>query len=154
MEVNVEVAFQGVDACDDCRPIIDDLLNRVCKGDFMGFRLAINEAIVNVFTHGKEKYDTKGTVSIRYKKRYLCISVWGESNGFDVAAHLERLKEMEDDWQERLKSEVHGRGIWMMLLGCDRVIFNKDGTKVSLLVKVDNFQRRAGLLNKVRIATC
>lgn len=151
INISMKFGFNGIDVSDRCHPHLEGFLAEVFQGEFMEFRLALGEALVNALQHGKKGMDeTEVILSVRYKNKILFVDVWSNSDGFDVKKHFSELKSMEKDWQDRLKHESHGRGIWMMLMGCDRVIYLDGGRRVILAVNVEKMRCKQGLLQKVR----
>lgn len=148
----MNVVFNGVDGFEKYRPNVEIILCSVDKSSLIKFRLAINEAICNALRYGKEGIEnTQVHLNIRYSGNFIVAKISSQSNGFDVQKHLNKLSGVDQqDWWDYLKAENRGRGLWIMLSGSQKVIYNASGSQVILAMKMnrqDHNQRK--LLSKV-----
>lgn len=95
--------------------------------------IAVNEAINN-------GYNSSGRIGLKLKcmGRKLIIRVKDDGPGFntkEVNVHLEK-NIYEEKFEEMLESEG-GRGILLMKIFCDKVIYNSKGNEVLLMKNIE-----------------
>jgi anti-sigma regulatory factor (Ser/Thr protein kinase) len=154
----MNLTFFGVDGFEKYRPMVHSLLNNVSDKNLVQFTLAINEAICNALRYGDGGVDiSKVKVRLRCNSRFVIVKVSSSSPGFDIHTYIKSLdKSLEDDspdWWEALKNKSHGRGIWIMLTGSEKVIFNNNGNDVILVSKIKDSAalENRELLSKITI---
>jgi len=113
-------------------PLVDWLMQRIersrcAAGNEPAVELALREALNNAVLHGN-RMDAHKLVEVR------CCCEWGrgvwlivkdQGNGFDPSAVPDALA------PDRLEAE-HGRGICLMRLSMDQVLFERGGTEVRM----------------------
>lgn len=139
---HLQYKFKGVEGYETIRPEIKKKVSNI-TGDFgiMGFYIAINEAVSNALLYSKVGFlDVLIFIDLIVKNSHLMVRVYSESNGFNVAKYIEKMKVLASqeeyaDWSQLVKHSVSGRGIWLMLTGCEKVVYNEKGDCVVLIVK-------------------
>lgn len=109
------------------RAVMEALERRGCGEDVLfAVRLALEEAIVNAIRHGnKSDPNKKIHVSYLIEDARIVISVEDEGPGFD-------LDSVPDPTAEENLEADHGRGILLMRVYMDEVVYNDRGNKVIL----------------------
>jgi serine/threonine-protein kinase RsbW len=89
-------------------------------------RLALEEAVVNAIRHGN-KLDPEKKIFVSYlvEDARITISVEDEGPGFD-------LDSVPDPTAEENLEADHGRGILLMRVYMDEVVYNEKGNRVTL----------------------
>lgn len=151
MKLCMDVTFFGADGFEKYRPNVEIILSSLERTNLIKFRLAINEAICNALRYGSGGvHDAKVRVIIRYNGNYVLAKIISTSNGFDVSHYVEGLQHIDcHDWWTALKGKNRGRGIWIMLSGSEKVIFNAAGNEVILATKLHKDSAQGNLLSKV-----
>ncbi|EGW39410.1 sensory box protein [Desulfosporosinus sp. OT] len=112
--------------------IISEFLERNAPSNVSMLEVAINEAMNNGFYAG-------GRVQVKARRigDKLIIRVMDDGPGFDTKKVGARLKEdmCEEEFDELLEAES-GRGVLLMKLFCDKVIYNAKGNEVLLIKKL------------------
>lgn len=152
--LRMNLTFHGVDGFEEYRPIVHSLVGKV--GDQMNqFIYAINEAICNALCYGDGGFEvSKVKVRIRCNSKFIIAKVSSSSPGFDVHTYINNLGNDYPDWCKALRKKNRGRGIWIMLTGSEKVIFNSNGNDVILVSRIsaecpDSEERE--LLSKIAI---
>ena len=153
MRLCMNVLFNGVDGFEKYRPNVEIILCSVDKSSLINFRLAINEAICNALRYGSGGIEqAQVRLSIRYSGNFILAKISSENNGFNVREHVEKLSEADQqDWWDYLKSKNRGRGLWIMLSGSQKVIYNASGNQVILATKINHQEPEKKLLSKVHV---
>jgi len=109
------------------RAVMEALERRGCNEEVLfAVRLALEEAIVNAIRHGnKSDPNKKIYVSYLIEDARITISVEDEGPGFD-------LDSVPDPTAEENLEADHGRGILLMRVYMDEVVYNEKGNKVTL----------------------
>jgi anti-sigma regulatory factor (Ser/Thr protein kinase) len=142
MRGNLEVSFIGADGYDEICDFVDVVVTFFTKDEkYKDFFTAINEAVSNALSYGKEGPEkTKVLLQFRTTGKWLAVKVVSDSKPFDVERYrrkmIESSKTMEGHWAEHLKGAEHGRGIWLMLTGAKKVIYNASGNLVILITRI------------------
>ncbi|NSW89998.1 MAG: ATP-binding protein [Firmicutes bacterium] len=115
---------------DNCGAIHDDILFEL--------RVILNELLLNAVIHGnKENKDklVRITVGIT-KNKCILMMVTDDGEGYDYNFYLEKCEESQDTfcWSN---IEERGRGIKIIKKLCDKVEFNKEGNKISILKSLE-----------------
>lgn len=153
MRMCMNVSFNGVDGFEKYRPHIEIILCSLDKSSLINFRLAINEAICNSLRYGNGGIDqAKVRLSIRYSDRFILAKIITDNSGFNVHEYVERLSGVEQqNWWDYLKTQNRGRGLWLMLSGSQKVIYNASGNEVILAMKFNKKYSEENLLSKVYV---
>jgi len=109
------------------RAVVTALESRGCgEDDIFSVRLALEEAIVNAIRHGN-KSDPNKNIHVDYSvdQSRLVLSIEDEGAGFD-------LESVPDPTAEENLEADHGRGILLMRVYMDQVVYNDKGNKVTL----------------------
>jgi len=139
---NWEVSFKGEDGFRFNRLSIRSLIESLTQDtEEMNLYFGINEAVCNALLYGKAGPNrTEVKISIWVDKGYMAVRIFSESKGFNVRSYREKMldmaKEMDGDWAVALRESIRGRGLWMMLTGADKVIYNEFGNEVMLVTKI------------------
>ena len=141
MFLEMTVNFVGTKGYSEHRGFLKYLVQSLTKDKDMNFYLGINEAVVNALMYGTlGPSKTRVCMRIRITPGYLAVGVTSKSPGFDVLKKREQLgriaAQRTADWAELMEEEIHGRGIWMMLAGCSKVIYSHLGDCVVLITKI------------------
>ena len=109
------------------RAVMEALERRGCGEEVLfAVRLALEEAVVNAIRHGnKLDPDKKILVSYLVEDARVTISVEDEGPGFD-------LDSVPDPTAEENLEADHGRGILLMRVYMDQVVYNEKGNRVTL----------------------
>lgn len=157
MKIGMDYTFYGVDGFECFQPIIEKILSSISQASLVKFTWAVNEAICNALRYGKDGIDeSKVNFTVRYNGRFLIAKVISNSGGFDVSGYLRDLSSQKGLWWECLKNKNRGRGLWIMLNGTKRVIFNDTGDTVYLVFNTQeqNFlanEENEYLLSKIKV---
>ena len=109
------------------RAVMEALERRGCGEDVLfAVRLALEEAVVNAIRHGN-KSDPNKRICVSYlvEDARIVISVEDEGSGFD-------LDSVPDPTAEENLEADHGRGILLMRVYMDEVVYNERGNRVTL----------------------
>ena len=120
------------------RAVMEALERRGCgEDDIFSVRLALEEAVVNAIRHGN-KADPNRKIYANYslEQARLVVNVEDEGAGFD-------LDSVPDPTAEENLEADHGRGILLMRVYMDEVIYNEKGNRVTL-VKLLNTGDQSG----------
>lgn len=135
--------FVGDDGYDDVRGDVKAIVNRITKDyENMSFYIAINEAVSNALLYSKSGFMTAVVViDVRKDGKFLAVQVGSDSSGFNVGRYIDSMKELVKDdsyadWSEFLRDSPRGRGIWLMLTACDKVVYASKGDRVILISKL------------------
>jgi PAS domain S-box-containing protein len=113
--------------------MISEFLEQNAPNHTLLLEVAVNEAMNNGF-------DSGGRIRVKTRRMggNLIIRVKDDGPGFDTNRLNCRFKEelYENDFEELLESEG-GRGIFLMRLFCDKVIYNAKGNEVLLMKKIN-----------------
>ncbi|RGW51130.1 hypothetical protein [Megamonas funiformis] len=123
------------------------------------FMVAITEAICNACRYNKKSYDrAKIDITIKYINKSLIVSIKADiykTKAKMIKDNLFKLtKNNNACWHEIIQDKFSGRGIWLMLQSCDRVILEPDMQTVHLVVYLPYKIRKLSnkkLLNKLDI---
>jgi PAS domain S-box-containing protein len=111
---------------------IAEFLEKRASIHALTLEVAINEAINN-------GYYASGRVIVKLRRvgRILIIRVKDNGPGFDVKAYYNYLmKDGDPDVLNEMLEAERGRGIELMKMFCDKVIFNSQGNEVLLVKKI------------------
>ena len=110
------------------KAIMEVLERRSCGEDVLfAVRLALEEAVVNAIRHGnKSDPDKKIHISYLVENARLVINVEDEGEGFD-------LDSVPDPTAEENLEADHGRGILLMRVYMDEVVYSERGNRVTLI---------------------
>lgn len=113
--------------------IVSEFLEQNAPGHTMMMEVAANEAMNNGFNSGGRIW-----VKIKRRGRNLVIRVKDNGPGFNTQRINCQLKEniYEKEFDELLDSEG-GRGILLMRLFCDKVVYNAKGNEVLLMKNIN-----------------
>jgi serine/threonine-protein kinase RsbW len=109
------------------RAVMEALERRGCGEEVLfAVRLALEEAVVNAIRHGN-KLDPEKKIFVSYlvEDARLTVSIEDEGPGFD-------LDSVPDPTAEENLEADHGRGILLMRVYMDEVVYNEKGNKVTL----------------------
>jgi serine/threonine-protein kinase RsbW len=109
------------------RAVMEALERRGCSEEVLfAVRLALEEAVVNAIRHGN-KLDPQKKILVSYlvEDARVTISVQDEGPGFD-------LDSVPDPTAEENLEADHGRGILLMRVYMDEVVYNEKGNRVTL----------------------
>jgi serine/threonine-protein kinase RsbW len=109
------------------RAVMEALERRRCPEEVLfAVRLALEEAVVNAIRHGN-KLDPEKKIFVSYlvEDARITVSVEDEGPGFD-------LDSVPDPTAEENLEADHGRGILLMRVYMDEVVYNERGNKVTL----------------------
>ena len=105
-------------------------------GEEQAVQLALQEALSNAVVHGN-RLDARKLVHVRCRCKVgngVCLTVSDQGEGFDVHAIPDPLA------VENLAAE-HGRGIHIMKVAMDKVLFKQRGTEVHMCKKPEGNPR-------------
>ena len=111
--------------------IVDELnqvagLDEEKKG---GLLLCVSEGVTNAMLHGNKMDDSKVVIlHAEAVEGKVKVSIQDQGKGFDPDAVPDPL-----DTDNLLKTS--GRGVFLMKTYCDEVVYDKGGTRVTLVVK-------------------
>lgn len=123
------------------------------------FMVAITEAICNACRYNQKSYDrAKIDITIKYVNKALIVSIQAQTyktKAKEIKHTLSKLiKHNNFYWHKIIQDKPSGRGMWLMLQACDRVILEPDMQKVHLVVylpyKIKKLSNKE-LLNKLDI---
>lgn len=121
---SINIQFQGVDGFEYYRSIIGELMDGNVR-----FQMGLAEAICNAIQYGRGGPDqARVCITLRKTGKRLMAKVVSDSAGFDVQEKIRELQPLE-----ALRHKNCGRGIGMMFLSADRVLFNAIGNEVILV---------------------
>lgn len=124
------------------RPILDLLLANIPTEWRPEIRLGLQEALVNAAKHGN-KLDPNKTVIVQFSitPTEYCWIIADEGSGFtpECCCHQTALEHLPPEEAE------HGRGLCILYEVFDRVVWNREGTKVQLSKQVKNNKHRQPL---------
>jgi anti-sigma regulatory factor (Ser/Thr protein kinase) len=113
---------------------ISEFLERNSFANAPVLEVAINEAMNNGFC-------SSGRIILKLKRvgDKLIIRVKDDGQGFNTKlANIQLEKDMyEEEFEKLLEAEV-GRGILLMKLFCDKVVYNDKGNEVLLMKQINN----------------
>jgi serine/threonine-protein kinase RsbW len=94
-----------------------------------GLMLCVSEAVTNGMLHGN-KMDESKTVHLtaKAKKGEVIVTVQDEGKGFDPDA-------VPDPLDEANLLKPSGRGVFLMKTYCDEVNYDRNGTRVTLIMR-------------------
>lgn len=108
---------------------VSDFLAEVAPSCAALLEVAINEALNNSLAAGSEAY-----VKIKRRGNRLIVRVKDNGPGFNIATvKNKKSSKYYDDVFDQLGLQDHGRGILMMQMLCDRLIYNAKGNEVLLM---------------------
>lgn len=141
MFLEMTVSFIGTKGYSEHRGLLKFLVQSLTKDKDMNFYLGINEAVVNALMYGTlGPSKTRVYMRFRITPRYLAVGITSKSPGFDVRQKKEQLEKIAAQrtaaWAELMEEEIHGRGIWMMLAGCSKVVYSHLGDCVVLITNI------------------
>jgi anti-sigma regulatory factor (Ser/Thr protein kinase) len=153
MKIGMNFVFFGVDGFEKYRPAVEIILSSMSKTSLIAFTLGINEAICNALRYGNEGLDmSQVKLQVRYNGTCLIAQICSSNAGFDVKSYLAGLNDSTAEWWKDLRKRKRGRGLWLMLSGSQRVIFNASGNKVILVLNTSCKETdEANLLSKVTV---
>jgi anti-sigma regulatory factor (Ser/Thr protein kinase) len=153
MKIGMNFEFLGVDGFEKYRPMVEIILSSISKTSLITFTLGVNEAICNALRYGSEGFDmSQVKLHVRYNGTFLIAQVCSSNAGFDVRSYLASLHDSTAEWWKDLRKRKRGRGLWLMLSGSQRVIFNASGNKVILVLNTSNQKMdEVNLLSRVTV---
>lgn len=93
-----------------------------------GLLLCVSEGVTNAMLHGNKMDESKVvTLHAKAEKNKVSISIQDQGKGFNPNATPDPL-----DTDNLLKTS--GRGVFLMKTYCDELIYDKGGTRVTLVV--------------------
>lgn len=131
--LNIEIASKL-----DRIPEVESLIDRV--SDEMGLNedhygnilIAVTEAVNNAIIHGNKYSDTKKVrVEVRKESSALIFTIMDEGTGFD-------FNNLPDPTAPENIEKPDGRGIFLMKNLSDGVLFDANGSKVSITFATAN----------------
>ncbi|MGL5515068.1 MAG: ATP-binding protein [Sporomusa sp.] len=139
MKLRISVTFRGIDGFEKYRPNVEIILCNLEQSGLSKFRLAINEAICNALRYGNGGIDDSIVrLNIRYHEQFIVAKISSDSPGFAVREYIEKLSIIDpQEWWEHLKTKNRGRGLWLMVTGSQKVIFNAAGNQVILAMRIN-----------------
>lgn len=155
MKVCLNITFVGVDGFERYRPLMESVISTVSRASLLKFTFAINEAVCNALRYGHGGLDeAKVQLKIKFNDRFIVAKIGSDSEGFDVEDYVNQLNQ-SDNWWEALKKEKRGRGLWIMLTGSKKVIYNSNGCEVMLVEKLTTpvNGQEGNLLNKLFVSS-
>lgn len=139
MQVDMKFAFLGIDGFENYRPVMEIVLSGLSginKTSLIAFTLAINEAVCNALRYGRNGLEAAQVkLNVFYDGKFLTAQVVSDNDGFDVKGYLNSLS-INDDWWKSLRRKSRGRGLWLMMCGSQKVIFNECGNVVTLILDI------------------
>lgn len=151
MKIGMDYTFYGVDGFEGFRPMIEVIFSSISRTSLIAFTLAVNEAVCNALRYGKDGIDlSKVILNVRYNGKHIIAKITSDSAGFDVANYIRGLECQSGLWWECLRKKNRGRGLWIMLTGSKRVIYNATGDTVFLIF---NTQEKTSTLSQDRNET-
>ena len=138
--------FEGIDSFYDNRDKVVDAICSIVPNANDKFIDAFDEAVCNVFKYALvDSHEMVVNIEFHVDEVSAFIIVGGATrkfNIFDYRNYLytssESYRKNGKTWQELTENNLHGRGIWMMLYGCDFVIFDADNMTVMLHISRSN----------------
>lgn len=123
------------------------------------FMVAITETICNACRYNKKSYDrAKIDITIKYINKSLIVSIKADTYKTKAKMIKDNLFKLTKNnnacLHEIIQDKSSGRGIWLMLQSCDRVILEPDMQTVHLVVYLPYKIRKLSnkkLLNKLDI---
>ncbi|MDR3601538.1 MAG: ATP-binding protein [Desulfosporosinus sp.] len=113
--------------------MMSELLERYAPSQALRLEVAVNEAINNGFNSGG-----RVCVKIRRVGDKMIIRVRDDGPGFNTKeVNVELKKNIFIEKFEEIQESKGGRGILLMKLFCDRVIYNTKGNEVLLMNKLN-----------------
>lgn len=130
--------FKGSRGFETIHPqIVAVLVNELLAQDVDAVELALNEAVSNALRYGDGGPETSAVlVKLRFSPKQLVVRIRNKGQGFPSAKKIEALQDREGDMFTKLVTSDHGRGIIIMLLLVDRVIYNACGNEVMLVKRL------------------
>ncbi|TXB64759.1 ATP-binding protein [Vicingus serpentipes] len=111
---------------------IEKLIDSVCdnchitEDNYGNILIALTEAVNNAIVHGnKEDVSKKVTLTYVVSSNEVCFVVKDEGNGFD-------LNQVPDPTLPENINKLNGRGVFLMNSLADEVVYEENGSAVSL----------------------
>lgn len=113
--VQIEKLIDSV--CDNCH---------ITEDNYGNILIALTEAVNNAIVHGNKK-DVSKKVTLTYvvSNNEVCFVVKDEGNGFD-------LNQVPDPTLPENINKLNGRGVFLMNSLADEVVYEENGSAVSL----------------------
>jgi len=121
-----------VDSLLKIEAFIDSICDKYSIGDddYGNILIALTEAINNAINHGnKLDPDKKVNLNVESKRDKLCFVIRDEGNGFD-------FNKIPDPTLPENLTKENGRGVFLMRSLADEVLFEENGTKISLTFRL------------------
>ena len=111
---------------------IETLIDSVCanchitEDNYGNILIALTEAVNNAIVHGnKEDVSKKVTLTYVVSNNEVCFVIKDEGNGFD-------LNKVPDPTLPENINKLNGRGVFLMNSLADEVVYEENGSAVSL----------------------
>lgn len=113
--VQIEKLIDSV--CDNCH---------ITEDNYGNILIALTEAVNNAIVHGnKEDVSKKVTLTYVVSNNEVCFVIKDEGNGFD-------LNQVPDPTLPENINKLNGRGVFLMNSLADEVVYEENGSAVSL----------------------
>ncbi len=109
-----------------------ETLGELSGQESMALRLCLEELIHNAMEHGNENDASKKVyITLKREDSRAFIKVRDEGVGFD---YEEVMRRNVDEGRDLLS--VRGRGLWIVRHYADRLLFNREGNEVTLVMRL------------------
>lgn len=131
--LSIEVASK-LDSITEVETLIDNVCEelKLNEDHYGNILIAVTEAVNNAIIHGnKYALDKKVKVDVKKEEGEILFTVADEGNGFD-------FNNLPDPTAPENIEKPDGRGIFLMKNLSDKVVFESNGSKVSITFVTSN----------------
>lgn len=131
--LSIEVASK-LDSITEVEALIDNVCEelKLNEDHYGNILIAVTEAVNNAIIHGnKYALDKKVKVDVKKEEGEILFTVADEGNGFD-------FNNLPDPTAPENIEKPDGRGIFLMKNLSDKVVFESNGSKVSITFVTSN----------------